>query len=50
MRLFLRLERAIHMVDAYLAANRGDIDFELDCLSRASEFDRKLAVMRINHG
>ena len=47
---FLRIERAMHMADAYLADQRGDGMFRADCLSRAYECERRLAVLEINHG
>ena len=46
---FLRLERAMHLADAYLADCRGDGVFRADCLSRAYECERRIAVLEINY-
>lgn len=46
-KLFLRIEYAFHMSDAYLAEQRGDMLFAADCKSRAWEVERKLIVLGI---
>ena len=46
-RLFLKLEYAVHMVDAYLAKQRGEMAFAADCENRAREVERRLAVLTI---
>lgn len=47
MKLWYKMEYAFHMVEAYLASQRGDMVFRADCLSRAYEAERKLAVMEV---
>lgn len=48
LRWWYRHERAWHLVDAYLAINRGDGVFAADCKSRAYECERHLARLSIN--
>jgi hypothetical protein len=45
----LKCEYANHMVDAYLAEQRGDMPFRADCLSRAHEVQRRLFVEELNY-
>lgn len=42
MKLFKRIEAAIHRVDAYLARMRGDDDFAQDCINRAIRIELEL--------
>jgi hypothetical protein len=42
MKWWLKFERAIHRIDAYLAYNRNDIHAYCDCKSREHECTRLL--------
>lgn len=47
-KLFLQLEYSVHRVDAHLAQMRGDSLFAADCLTRAWDIERRIAIMEIN--
>ena len=46
-RLMLRWWYAYEMVNAYLAANMGEMDVAAGCESAAGEAERRLAVLSI---
>lgn len=43
----LRFERAVHIADAYLAEQRGDMTFAADCKCRAWECDRMIVWLEL---
>lgn len=49
-RFMLQVEAAFHMVDAYLARNRGEHTLAADCESRAYECERRIVLLELNHG
>ncbi len=45
-RLFYRIERAVHLVDAYLARQRGDMEASIFSMNKARWCERKLDVIQ----
>lgn len=48
MKYWYMFEKQVHIVDAYLAYNRGDMLLYADSLSRAYECDRLIQRLEIN--
>jgi len=47
MKLWLKFERAVHRIDAYLARNRGDLKAYLFSKNKENECSRLLDTLRI---
>jgi hypothetical protein len=46
-RIFYRIERAMHMVDWYLARQRGDMEASIFSMNKARMCERKLDCLSI---